>query len=228
MPTDLIARNLEQIEESLRQSCRKAGRARDSVTVVAVSKTFPAEAVARAIALGIADIGENRVQELREKRTLVPSSARWHLIGHLQSNKVREASRIADVIQTIDSQALAEKISRECGMIDRTIRVLIQVNVGREAQKSGVDPEGVDELVRSIGQLPHLRLSGLMAIPPLDSDPRPYFSALRSLRDSVREKLQMDSFEELSMGMSEDFPIAIEEGATMIRLGRRLFGDRSA
>ncbi|HEX9405985.1 MAG TPA: YggS family pyridoxal phosphate-dependent enzyme [Thermoanaerobaculia bacterium] len=210
-----IAENLAAVEQRIRAACERGGRKRSEVTLVAVSKTFPAEKVDAAIAAGVTHIGENRVQEARDKKPQVRGAARWHLIGHLQSNKAKEAVRIFDVIETVDSVDLAQKIARAA---EAARDVLLQVNIGEEPQKSGVAPADVESLARQIQSVGGVNLIGLMAIPPI-GDPRPYFRRLRAIRDSV-------GLEHLSMGMSEDFEIAIEEGSTMVRIGRAIFGPR--
>lgn len=197
----------------------KAGRKREEVTLVAVSKTFPAEAVTNAIAAGATHVGENKVQEAREKKPLVQGNARWHLIGHLQSNKAKDAVRLFDVIETVDSVELAEKLGKAALAIGKKQEILIQVNVGREEQKSGADPTDVPALAREMAGIDGISLRGLMAIPPFDQEPRPYFRSMRELQ-------QRTGVAELSMGMSEDFEIAIEEGSTIVRVGRAIFGAR--
>lgn len=211
-----IAANLARVEERIRAACQRAKRSREEVTLVAVTKTFPSSDVDHAIAAGVTHVGENKVQEARDKKPLVRSAAKWHLIGHLQSNKAKDAVRIFDVIQTIDSFELAERVAR---LSDTRRDVMLQVNIGREAQKSGVEVEDVDALAKRISGLPQLRLTGLMAIPPVEGEVRPYFRELRSLRDHL-------GLPELSMGMTDDFEAAIEEGATIIRVGRAIFGAR--
>ena len=218
---DEIQANVTALEARIAAACQRASRARDSVTLVAVTKTFPAADVTHAIAAGMTDVGENKVQEGRDKRPSVDGSARWHLIGHLQSNKARDAVRLFDVIHTIDSIELAERIARMAEGEGKRQAVLVQVNVGGEAQKSGAEIADVPALVQRIGALPALQLTGLMAIPPfLEAEAmRPYFRTLRALRDDL-------GLPELSMGMTDDFEVAIEEGATMIRVGRAIFGAR--
>ena len=218
---DQIRENAAALEARIAAACARAGRARVDVQLVAVSKTFPAADVDHAIAAGMTDIGENKVQETREKKPLVHGSARWHLIGHLQSNKAKDAVRLFDVIQTIDSIELAERVARLAESEGKRQEVLLQVNVGGETQKSGSELRDVAELARRASALPSLHLSGLMTIPPLgDAEAmRPYFRALRRLRDDL-------GLRELSMGMTDDFEVAIEEGATLIRVGRAIFGAR--
>jgi hypothetical protein len=218
---DEIRANIAGLEERIAGACSRVGRSRSEVHLVAVSKTFPAGDVDHAIAAGMTDIGENKVQEARDKKPLVRANARWHLIGHLQSNKAKDAVRLFDVIQTIDSIELAEKIARAAGAAGKTQDVLLQVNIGREEQKSGVDPADVAALAKRVGAIPSLRLTGLMTIPPLGEagEMRPWFRELRAMRDDL-------ALEHLSMGMTDDFEVAIEEGATIIRVGRAIFGSR--
>lgn len=217
-----IRANLAAVRARVDAACRRAGRNGQEITLVAVTKTFPAEAVSAAIAAGAADVGENRVQEARDKQPMVRGTARWHLIGHLQSNKARDAVRLFDVIHTIDSTALAEKVDRAAAAAGKNPAVLIEVNVGREAQKTGVAPENVAALARQVAKLPNLRLAGLMAIPPQGEpeEMRRWFRDLKRMRDDC-------GLEHLSMGMTDDFEVAIEEGATIIRVGRAIFGSRS-
>ncbi len=212
-----IADNLAAVDRRISAACERSGRERSDVTLVAVSKTFPAERVDEAIAAGVTHVGENRVQEARDKKPLIRGSARWHLIGHLQSNKAKDAVRIFDVIETVDSVDLAQKIAR----FSETARdVLMEVNLGEEAQKSGVSPADVESMGRQIRAVAGVNLIGLMAIPPAGGDDvRPHFRRLRALRDQL-------GLAQLSMGMSEDFETAIEEGSTMVRIGRAIFGPR--
>lgn len=213
-----IRDNLALVEARIAAACARAERSRSEVTLIAVTKTFGAAAVDEAIAAGATDVGENRVQEARDKKPSVRGKARWHLIGHLQSNKAKDAVRTFDVIQTVDSLALGEKISKAA---IQPIEILIEVNIGAEPQKAGVMPSDVDRLGETLSHLPNLRLTGLMTIPPIGTpeESRPYFQQLRAMRDRLRLK-------ELSMGMSDDFEVAIEEGATIVRVGRALFGER--
>lgn len=214
-----IRDNLAAVEARIAAACQRAGRSRSDVTLVAVSKTFPASAVDEAIAAGATDVGENRVQEARDKKAAVRGNARWHLIGHLQSNKAKDAARLFDVVQTVDTVSLAEKLSRAA---TAPLDVLLEVNIGNEPQKAGATNADIDRLVRGVGQLPNLRLQGLMTIPPVGTaeETRRYFRELRAMRD-------VHGLRELSMGMSEDFEVAIEEGATIIRVGRAIFGSRA-
>ena len=213
-----IRDDLQSVERRIAQACARAGRRRDEVTLVAVSKTNPAEMIDEAIAAGVTEVGENRVQEARDKKPLVRGPLRWHLIGHLQSNKAKDAVRLFDVIQTIDRTDLAEKVARAAASAGKVQEVLIEVNIGNEPQKSGAAPADAGALADSVRKLDALRLRGLMAIPPAEGARRS-FGELRALRDRL-------GLEDLSMGMTDDFETAIEEGATIIRVGRAIFGER--
>lgn len=216
-----IRDDLLAVERRLVGACVRAGRKREEVTLVAVSKTKPAELIDEAIAAGVTEVGENRVQEARDKRPVVRGSARWHLIGHLQSNKAKDAVRLFDVIQTVDSVALADKIARAASSAGKVQDVLLEVNVGNEPQKSGALPADVAALAKGVSALDALRLRGLMAIPPAGEpeETRRWFRELRAMRDTL-------GLAELSMGMTDDFEVAIEEGATIVRVGRAIFGER--
>lgn len=206
---------------------RRAGRRPEEVRIVAVTKTMPPEAVRDAIAGGIPDVGENYVQEARAKRLQV-GGGRWHLVGGLQRNKVRAAVAVFDVIQSVDSVDLARELGREAGSAGRRLPVLLQVNVaGREGQR-GAPPETIPELARAVVEQATLELLGLMTIAPADAGQeglRAHFGAVRGLRDATARSLGVE-MPHLSMGMSDDFSLAIEEGATLVRLGRALFGPR--
>jgi hypothetical protein len=210
----------------------RAGRAPGSVALCAVTKTFPPAIVAAAATAGVRDIGENRVQETAEKRPLVdtPMPLRWHLIGHLQSNKARRAVQLFEVIQTIDSLSLAERVDRIAGEEGRRPDVLIQVDLGHEAAKSGADEAETAEIAALLDRAQHVRLVGLMTLPPFFDDPedaRPFFRRLRELRDRLNDGGRLSGpLVELSMGMSHDFEIAVEEGATIVRVGTAIFGVR--
>jgi len=216
-----IRENVVSVEERIAQACARAGRSRAEVTLVAVSKTFPASFIDEAIAAGITEVGENRVQEAREKKPLVRGIARWHLIGHLQTNKAKDAVKLFDVIQAVDSLDLAEKLARAAENHGKRQDVMLQVNIGDEPQKNGIARADVDAVVRQASALASLRVMGLMALPPIGTADasRPYFRELRSMRDAL-------GLEQLSMGMSEDFEAAIEEGSTIVRVGRAIFGSR--
>jgi PLP dependent protein len=228
IPPEVIAANLASVQRRIRDACDRAGRSHDDVTLIAVSKTFGPDAVTAAIEAGVTDLGENRVQELREKFSSVRREARWHMIGHLQSNKARDAVSLFRVIHSIDRSSLADKVDQAARDAGAVVDVLVQVNVGGEPQKSGVSETGLESLVRHVSSLEHLRLRGLMTIPPIadDSATRAYFARMKRLGDSLRERLGLAALVELSMGMTDDFEVAIEEGATMIRVGRAIFGER--
>ncbi|HKO57646.1 MAG TPA: YggS family pyridoxal phosphate-dependent enzyme [Thermoanaerobaculia bacterium] len=219
----MVRDGVAAVRARIEAACSRAGRDPAEVTLVAVSKTFPAQAVQEALAAGITDVGENRVQEAREKKPAVTGGARWHLIGHLQSNKAKDAVRLFDVIQSVDSESLAEKLARAAEGEGKRQEILLQVNIGREPQKSGIDPDDVERLAETIRAAAALDLRGLMAIPPVGEaeETRRWFRALRLLRDRI-------GVQHLSMGMSEDFEVAIEEGSTMVRVGRAIFGARQS
>jgi pyridoxal phosphate enzyme (YggS family) len=216
-----IRANYAAVDARIRAACQRAGRTRDDVTLVSVTKTFPAEVVTSAIAAGATDIAENRVQEARDKKPMAQGSARWHLIGHLQSNKAKDAVKLFDVIQTIDSVSLGEKVAKAAIAAGKRQEMLIEVNIGREPQKTGADPDDVERLARDLARIDGLSVAGLMTIPPVgeEAPTRAYFRQLRSLRDSL-------GLRHVSMGMTDDFEAAIEEGATIIRVGRAIFGSR--
>ncbi len=203
-----------------------------NVTVLAAAKDRTPEEIREAIRAGILHIGENYVQEAERKKPLVPEKATWHMIGHLQKNKAKRALEIFDFLQTVDSLDLAQKLEGLLSQKGKVLPVLIQVNIGREEQKAGVLPEDLPALLEGIRKLPHLRLKGLMAIPPAPRDPedsRPYFRAMHRLFWEIKRDLppkEAEEFDTLSMGMSADWEVAVEEGATMIRLGTAIFGPR--
>lgn len=218
---DEIRANVADVEARIAAACARAGRERSDVRLVAVTKTFSASDVEHALAAGMSDVGENKVQEARDKQPEVHGAARWHLIGHLQSNKAKDAVRLFDVIQTVDSFELAEKLARHAEAARKTQDVLLQVNIGRETQKSGAEIGDVPALARRMAGLQSIRLRGLMAIPPAGEPEamRAFFRELRAMRDDL-------GLDELSMGMTDDFEVAIEEGATIVRVGRAIFGSR--
>jgi pyridoxal phosphate enzyme (YggS family) len=231
--SDALRVRLKEVRSRVEDAARRSHREIESIKIVAVSKTHPAATVREAIAAGAADLGENRVQEAESKITEVGrQAARWHLIGHLQSNKARRAVQLFDVIHSLDSISLARKLDRACGDEQReNLSVMIQVDLGHEATKTGASEDEVDELVNVVRQCEHLRLIGLMTLPPFFEDAelaRPYFVRLRELRDRFRAQRAFGESEgELSMGMTNDYPIAIEEGATILRIGTAIFGDRN-
>jgi pyridoxal phosphate enzyme (YggS family) len=189
------------------------------VTLVAVTKTVSPESVEEALRAGIIVFGENKIQEARAKIPLVSSRARWHFIGHLQTNKAREAIELFELIHSVDSVKLAAELAKCADKAGQTQPILLEVNVAGESSKFGIKPEDLPATLAEINGLPRLEVRGLMTVPPLGKDPRPFFRQLRSLRDNA-------GLRELSMGMSHDFEIAIEEGATIVRIGTAIFGER--
>lgn len=269
MTAEEIRENLQRVEEQIQRACKRAGRDRREVQLIAVSKTFPVETLVTATKAGITVFGENRVQEAAEKFRAVRSLERsalghqpsvvsnqksemsgqtlamsnqpsdrtteptlfFHLIGHLQSNKARLAAEIFDMIQTVDRLEIAQKLDRQCEHLNRLLPVLIQVNLGHEETKSGVEPEQALELVKQVSSLRNLRVRGLMSLPPFREraeDSRSDFRALRELAAKIASAhIPNISMNELSMGMSHDFQVAIEEGATWVRIGTAIFGKRN-
>lgn len=223
---------IEQVRQKIRAAAVRSNRRVEDVTLVAVSKTHPADAVREAIAAGLTDFGENRVQEAEAKIPEVGrDAARWHLIGHLQSNKARRAVELFDWIHSVDSVDLARRIDRICDEVDREeLPVLVQVDLGHEATKTGVPEKHLREVVDAVRECDRLRLRGLMTLPPFfetAEKARPYFKRLRELRDELhQEGMFGERPGDLSMGMTHDFEIAIEEGATIIRVGTAIFGER--
>lgn len=228
-PVTQIAQNLTAIRSEIAERAVRCGRSPESIELLAISKTFPVAFIEEAMEAGQKAFGENRVQEAEEKiRQLRDREITWLLVGHLQSNKARLAAELFDLIESLDSRKLARKLDRACGELNKVMPVLIQVNIGEEPQKFGVSPADVPEMVRAVDRLEHLELRGLMAIPPYDPDPeasRPYFRRLAGLRDEINQDRERP-LEELSMGMSNDYPVAIEEGATRVRVGTAVFGER--
>ena len=223
-----IADNLTRVRVELAEAARAADRDPDSVTLVAVYKTWPASDVAEAVAAGQRVFGENKVQEMLAKIPEAPAGLEWHLIGHLQSNKVRKVLPVCALIHSVDSLGLARDLSRVAGELGLIARVLLQVNVASDEAKFGFPVGVVKAAFAEILTLPHLEVRGLMTVPPFDEDlerVRPQFAALRRLREEL-EKDHGVSLPELSMGMSHDCRIAIEEGATIVRVGSAIFGRR--
>ncbi|MFZ1985339.1 MAG: YggS family pyridoxal phosphate-dependent enzyme [Desulfatitalea sp.] len=228
---ELIKNNIAQVKARIATAAERCGRAPESIRLVAVAKTHPAEAVQAAVAAGATIIGENYIQEARTKfDALIHLPVQWHFIGHLQSNKARYAVRLFQLIHTVDSIHLATELDHQARKAGKVQQILIQVNVSRESSKSGVDEQGVVSLASGLVRMPHIRVKGLMTMPPYFDDPeraRPYFAALRRLRDQVRSlALPNIDMDELSMGMTGDFEAAIEEGATLVRVGTAIFGGR--
>ena len=229
---DMIAARVRNIRHRIDNAATACGRDPKSVTLLAVTKTVPADRILPAIHAGLTCFGENYIQEAMDKiEVLSDHPVSWHFIGHLQSNKAKYAVRHFDLIHTVDSLKLARELDRQAEKCDKVQRILIQVNVGAEASKSGAAIEETIELVEKISHLPHLSIQGLMTLPPYFDDPdraRPYFHSLAHLKYRIDEA-GFDNVEmtELSMGMSGDFEAAIEEGATLVRIGTALFGERA-
>jgi len=227
-----IEQSLEHVRSRIMQACIRCGRDPAGVRLVAVSKTVEPERILKALAAGVTILGENYIQEAREKIPLIDKSGiSWHYIGHLQTNKAKYAATLFDMVHSLDSLPLAQALNREAEKNSRILPVLVQVNVSGEQTKTGCAPEDAVELIAAAAHLQHLSVQGLMTMPPPADDPeqsRPFFAALRRLRDdSVRQLPVAGALAELSMGMSADFETAIEEGATLVRVGALLFGERS-
>ena len=223
-----LAENLEAIRQRMAAACVRAGREPGTVTLLAVTKGQPPEAVAEAAKLGLTLFGENKVQEAKAKIPLCPGRLRWQLIGHLQTNKCRDAVELFEMIQSVDSLHLAQEINQRAEQAARTMPILLEVNAAGEASKFGYSPERLLSEFSQINALPRLEIHGLMSVPPWTPDPekvRPLFRQLRALKDQC-EQLLGAPLPHLSMGMTGDFEAAIEEGATMVRIGTALFGER--
>ena len=217
-----VRANLERVNDAIARACARAGRTPAEVLLIGVSKTVDVERIRAAVAAGVPALGENRVQEARDKIAALGRPVPWHLIGSLQTNKARDAVRCFDVIHSLDRLELAHELDRRARAEGRAVDVLVQVDVGDEPQKGGVDPGELGRLLDAVRGLGGLRVRGLMTIPPATEraeDARPWFRRLRALRDEA-------GLEHLSMGMSADFEVAIEEGATMVRVGTAIFGAR--
>jgi len=226
--TSELEGHLKRIRETIQRSAGRAGRDAGSVRLVGVVKTVPAERVREAVALGLEDLGENRVQEAERKIAAVGRGARWHMIGHLQRNKAARAVELFDRIHGVDGVELAMALSRHAARAGRTLPVMVEVNVSGEGSKFGVHPERLPELLEGIVELPGLVVDGLMTVGRMverAEEARPTFARLRELRDRAAARLGRE-LPELSMGMSADYEVAVEEGATMVRVGTALFGAR--
>jgi hypothetical protein len=225
-----IADNLARIQERINRAALRCSRQPEEIRLVAVSKTVPLERIREAVSAGATILGENYIQEAREKIALIGTEPEWHFIGHLQSNKARIAAELFSLIHSVDRMTLAQELNKEAARKKKILPVLIQVNISGEETKSGIDAAGTRQLVQQAALLPHLSIQGLMTMPPWFENPekaRPYFIALRKLRDELAgEKIPNVSLKELSMGMSGDFETAIEEGATLVRIGTAIFGER--
>ncbi len=223
-----LAANLNRIQERITAACARAGREPASVTLLAVTKTQPPEAVSEAAGLGLTLFGENKVQEAKAKIPLCAGRLRWHMIGHLQSNKCRDAVELFDLIQSVDSLSLATELSKRAEQAAKRMPILLEVNIVGEASKFGYPPERLLAELAQLNALPRLEIHGLMTLPPWAPEPekvRPLFRQLREIKQRCEERLGAP-LPHLSMGMSGDFEVAIEEGATIVRIGTALFGER--
>lgn len=227
----MLKENLALVEQHIEEACRRAGRDRSEVKLIAVSKTMPPEKLAEVYDAGMRDFGENRPQEIREKFPQLPQDIRWHMIGQLQRNKIKYIIDKVCMIHSVDSLKLAEAIDAEAGKHGLVMPVLVEVNIAGEESKSGVRPEDAEALIRQISPLKNIHVEGLMTVAPYTENPeesRPFFRKLYKLYVDIRQKnLDNVSMCSLSMGMTGDYEIAIEEGATMVRVGTGIFGART-
>jgi pyridoxal phosphate enzyme (YggS family) len=222
-----IQSNLERLRAKIRQAAERSGRDPAAIKLCAVTKTVPVEKIKSAIACGVTIIGENRIHETLEKQPQIGRSVEWHMIGHLQSRKAKQAVELFDMIQSVDSVSTAQALEKRCAEAGRSLRILIEVNTSGEEQKYGVSPGEVERLVREVASMEHLHIEGLMTMAAFVPDPemaRPSFQQLRQICEHLREKeIQRARFDVLSMGMTNDFEVAIEEGSTMLRIGTAIF-----
>jgi len=226
-----VASNYRNILIRINETAKKCGRKAQDIKLLGAAKAQNVEAIRAAIAAGVTLIGENYVQEAKDKRQRISQSVEWHMIGHLQRNKTKAAVEIFDVVESLDNLGLARELDKEAGKVGKTVRVFIEVNLGGEKSKSGIAKDEVAALLKEAAKLSHLRVEGLMTVPPFHENPeevRPYFRELRELREKLNElHLPNTDLKELSMGMTHDYSVAIEEGATVVRIGTALFGPRS-
>lgn len=227
----MILNNIKEVKENIKAACERSGRNPEEVTLIAVSKTKPFTAIEEALPSGVLDFGENKVQELCEKYDILPKNIRWHMIGHLQRNKVKYLPGKVALIHSVDSFRLAEQIEKEFAKADLIANVLIEVNMAEEESKFGITAQQTEALVREISQLPHIRIQGLMTIAPFTENPetnRVFFRNMKKIAVDIKGKnIDNVSMNVLSMGMTGDYQVAIEEGATMIRVGTGIFGERN-
>ncbi|MCX7943438.1 MAG: YggS family pyridoxal phosphate-dependent enzyme [Deltaproteobacteria bacterium] len=223
-----IGRNIDAIKVKILDACKRSNRSIDSVKLIAVSKTVSPEFIKVAYEHGIKDFGENYVQEMSKKVELLPRDIRWHFIGHLQTNKIKYLIKIASLIHTVYKVEHLLEVEKRCEKLGITAELLIEVNIGNEVNKSGIPPSKVEELVKKSLDFKYLKIKGLMCIPPIGGpeETRKFFKNLRFIKDCINNNLGSELLTELSMGMSSDFEVAIEEGATMIRIGTAIFGER--
>jgi len=224
----MIAENIESVRQKIVSACKKSGRPPEDVALVCVTKMASVEEIGEALSLGVAILGENRVQDASGKYAVIGDRAEWHLIGHLQTNKAKDAVKIFSLIHSVDSLRLAREIDKEASKIGKAQDILIQVNTSGEESKFGIKPAEAESLVKELSLYRNITIKGLMTIAPEVDDPetvRPYFRALRELKDKVNaERTTQNALRTLSMGMTNDFEIAIEEGSNMVRIGRAIFG----
>ena len=226
----MVTENLKKVEEKIEKACERSGRSRSDVTLIAVSKTKPIEMMQEAMQAGVSIFGENKVQEIVKKEVELPKNVEWHLIGHLQRNTVRQIAGKVARIHSVDSLRLAEQIQKEYEKIGETANILIEVNVAKEESKFGLMPEETEEVIREIAKFPNIKVRGLMTIAPFVENPeenRIHFQNLSKLLVDINAKnIDNISMNELSMGMTGDYEVAIEEGATYVRVGTGIFGSR--
>jgi len=220
-----IAGNIEEVRKRIAEAASSVGRSPEDVILVAVTKTRTPGEIRQAAEAGLKAFGENRVQEAKSKYRLLPDDLVWHMVGHLQTNKAKDAVEIFQCIHSVDSVHLAEELERRCSAARKEMDVLLEVNVSAEESKFGLKPDAAEEVIRRVVELPHLRLKGLMTMAPLADNPetvRPVFRALRELKDQLNET-GLCQLTDLSMGMTQDYEVAIQEGATMVRIGSAIF-----
>ena len=227
----MIQENIKLVEENIKKACEKVGRDVNEVTLIAVSKTKPYTEIEEALPTGVKDYGENKVQELCDKYEILPKDIKWHMIGHLQRNKVKYLVGKVSLIHSVDSIRLAEQIEKEYAKADEIANILIEVNMAQEESKFGITSEETEQLVREIAKFPHIRIKGLMTIAPYTDNPesnRVYFRNMKKLSVDIENKnIDNVSMSVLSMGMTGDYQVAVEEGATLVRVGTGIFGERN-
>jgi len=229
MVAGAIAGNVRWVRERIAAAARRAGRDPETIVLVGVSKTVPPGRILEAVQAGLTDLGENRMQEARDKAALLPGTIRWHLVGHLQSNKASHAARLFGVVHSIDSIEILARLGQAAEKAGRAIEGLVQVDLGGETTKFGITTDGLDALLEAAASCRSVKVRGLMVLPPYDPDAeksRPHFRRLRQLLEQAQKRHASLELRHLSMGMTEDFEVAVEEGATMVRVGRALFGER--
>ncbi len=227
----MLKENLQQVEENIKKACKKSGRDRADVTLIAVSKTKPVEMLQTVYDCGVRDFGENKVQEMCDKMEVLPGDIKWHMIGHLQTNKVKYIVGRTELIHSVDSVHLAAEIQKQAVKKDVIVPILIEVNIAEEESKFGIHKEDTIAMVRQIAEMDHLRIKGLMTIAPFvenAEDNRLYFREIKQLSvDINNQNIDNVSMDVLSMGMTGDYEVAIEEGATLVRVGTGIFGERN-